>query len=92
MAGAWANSTRAARLPRNWRQLRTRILQRDPTCRICHTNTAVEVDHIKPGDNHNPDNLQGLCVPCHQAKTTSERDAAQPRRARPPEPHPGTIN
>lgn len=37
-------------------------------CVACNTRTASEVDHID-GDSPDPSNLQGLCHPCHQAKT-----------------------
>jgi 5-methylcytosine-specific restriction enzyme A len=91
MPAAWAGSDRRARLPANWRFLRARILRRDPTCQICGLNASVEVDHIAPGDDHSPANLQGLCRHCHKTKTQAEAIAAQPRRRRDEEPHPGII-
>ena len=87
---AWDNSTRRARLPKDWATTRARVLRRDPTCAHCHINTSVEVDHITAGDNHNDTNLQGLCRHCHTRKTIAEREANRPQRRRPPEAHPGT--
>lgn len=91
MATGWANSNRRQQLPPNWQTLRARILRRDPTCQNCGLNASVDVDHITPGNNHHPDNLQGLCRHCHRAKTIQERDANRPQRARPEEPHPGEL-
>lgn len=59
-----------------WMQIRKRILARDPICVKCKEKGIVseskEVDHIIPldfGGSNRDDNLQGLCVPCHVAKT-----------------------
>jgi 5-methylcytosine-specific restriction protein A len=52
------------------------ILVMHPMCRACNEALAVEVDHITPlhqGGTDTDDNLQGLCIPCHQAKTNRER-------------------
>ena len=74
---AWAGSTRAARLPRDWKRRRARILRRDPLCRICGIRASVEVDHIIAGDDHRDQALQGLCRECHRLK--SQREAAEAR-------------
>lgn len=37
-------------------------------CVACNERPAVEVDHID-GSSSDPANLQGLCRPCHHAKT-----------------------
>ena len=92
---AWTGSTRNQRLPGNWRRLRQAILHRDHfICQIqgpkC-TGRAAEVDHIVPGDDHRPDNLQAVCQPCHQDKTVHETFINRPPRNRPPEPHPGDM-
>ena len=68
---------------RPWRRIRERILIRDLyTCRSCGIVTKdLEVDHIvnvAEGGTDNDANLQALCVPCHQAKTSAE--AARGRR------------
>jgi len=52
----------------------------EPFCRIClakgkHVATDV-VDHIKPlawGGSDDRSNKQGLCNPCHDAKSAIER-------------------
>jgi 5-methylcytosine-specific restriction endonuclease McrA len=89
----WDSSTRKARLPKNWPQVRHFILARDGhLCRLhflgC-TVEATEVDHIQSGDNHHPMNLHAVCHPCHQLKTLTERELARPKTKRPPERHPG---
>lgn len=41
---------------------------------------AVEVDHVVPlskGGADDDDNRQGLCVPCHQAKTARDLGVTQ---------------
>lgn len=94
---AWDKSDRRARLPQDWPTRRQRVLRRDGyRCkaivdgRRC-PNPARDVDHIQRGDDHRESNLQALCVGCHKAKTAAEATAAQPRRKRPPEPHPGLL-
>ena len=74
---AWAGSTRRQRLPRGWDKIRRSILRRDPICQVCLNALSVEVDHIQPGDNHHPDNLQGICKRCHTRKTQDEAAAAR---------------
>jgi 5-methylcytosine-specific restriction enzyme A len=67
-------STRANR-GRRWMKLRAQILARDPVCKSCNRAASQQVDHIKPlaqGGDDSYANLQGLCIPCHQAKTASE--------------------
>lgn len=63
-----------------WQQLRLRILQRDLyQCQACklggRITPAREVDHRinkASGGTDDPDNLQSLCRPCHDAKTERE--------------------
>jgi len=62
-----------------WRRLRAAVLRREPLCRACaaagRVTAAREVDHIVPRRAGGPDassNLQGLCKPCHSAKTMRE--------------------
>jgi len=64
---------------RPWRRLRESVLSAEPLCRSCAaqglTFPAAEVDHIVPlhtGGTDAPDNLQPLCVQCHQRKTAAE--------------------
>jgi 5-methylcytosine-specific restriction protein A len=74
---AWAGSTRRSRLPPDWERRRLGILERDPLCSVCHNAISVEVDHIEPGDNHDLDNLQGICASCHETKTQAEAAAGR---------------
>lgn len=72
---------------------RARILRRHPTCRHCGA-PSTEADHIVPvaqGGTNDDTNGQGLCHPCHTAKTQAEAHAARTAtpRQRPREPHPG---
>ena len=95
---AW-NTDRKARLPRNWPQLRIRVLRRDRyACqwrgedgRRC-LEPANQVDHIERGDNHALSNLQALCAWHHARKSSREGVEARgprPTTRREPEPHPG---
>ena len=97
MPGRWKGSTRNARLPTNWPTICADVLDRDNHwCRIqgprC-TGRATEVDHVVPGDNHHPSNLQSACRPCHASKSSTEGNAARwgYRQARAPEKHPGLL-
>lgn len=73
---AWADSTRAARLPKDWKKVRARVLRRDG--RRCYYHgpdcigVADQVDHVVPNDNHDPANLAAICGPCHKAKSAQE--------------------
>lgn len=100
MSGGWAGSTRAARLPANWPAIRQQVLDRDgrrctaPTADGRCPATATEVDHVQAmTDSHELADLQSLCHPHHQAKSSSEGGTAwAARRAagrRQPEAHPG---
>ncbi|WP_415171600.1 HNH endonuclease [Nocardioides sp.] len=60
------------------------VLRRDPICRCCGIAAATEADHVIPiadGGAHHIDNGQGLCVPCHDAKTRRENAARNRARA-----------
>lgn len=66
------------------RRERARILEEEPLCRPCleadRVSASVEVDHIVPlarGGSEDRDNKQGICIPCHRAKTA--REAAEGR-------------
>ena len=65
---------------------RAQVLAEEPFCRLCleagkHVASDV-VDHIIPlsegGSDERP-NKQGLCDPCHDAKSKAERAAARRR-------------
>lgn len=67
-----------------WRQIRARILDRDPVCKACGLSDSTDVDHIVPrreGGTEDDSNLQGLCHPCHSRKTAIE-DGRWARRNR----------
>ncbi|MFD3431145.1 HNH endonuclease [Nocardia fluminea] len=67
---------------RRWRTIRAAKLEEQPICEAngCRA-LAVEVDHITPvganGDRYDWANLQSLCHPHHQAKTSAEAAAAR---------------
>ena len=63
-----------------WRKLRLMVLSGEPLCRVCRADgrvtAATLVDHVTPksqGGSDHPTNLQPLCAPCHDAKTSGER-------------------
>jgi len=79
------------------------ILQRDPWCVHCGERPSTQADHIKPvaeGGDHSLSNGQGLCEPCHAAKTRREsqrgyrrwNNEKRPRQSRSPEKHPGVVD
>ena len=63
-----------------WRNTRAAVLRDNPLCCKCKARGVLQpatvVDHIVPiklgGERFERSNLQGLCVPCHNAKTASE--------------------
>ncbi|MEU8047790.1 HNH endonuclease [Micromonospora echinofusca] len=84
---AWETSDRRQRLPRNWAEIRARVLKRDGyACQFVWRNErgrmekcgkpATEVDHINPGDDHSPDNLRAACSACHAFKSSHEGGTA----------------
>jgi 5-methylcytosine-specific restriction protein A len=64
---------------KRWQATRRAVLARDPLCKVCDQQLSEEVDHITPlsqgGDPWALDNLQGICGPCHWAKTALENAA-----------------
>jgi 5-methylcytosine-specific restriction enzyme A len=65
-----------------WQKLRDQVLREEPLCRAClghgRTAAATDVDHVVPkarGGTDARSNLQGLCSPCHKAKTVADRAA-----------------
>lgn len=74
----WKTTTRRQRLPSNWPALREAAKQAaNGRCqalvhhRLCD-GVGDECDHIHPGDDHSPLNLQWLSTVCHKAKTARE--------------------
>lgn len=72
---------------RKLQRLRTLVLTEEPLCRVClehgRVSASVEMDHIVPyaaGGTDKRSNLQGICLPCHDAKTRRENGwKAKPR-------------
>ena len=65
------------------------IIRRDPLCKICNRNASTIADHIRDHRGNltlfwDPNNLQGICKPCHDKKTGSThgggRRAAEPKQ------------
>ena len=97
MPGRWTDSTRNARLPRNWPALRAAVLLRDggQCTAVEHgqrcTERGTDVDHVQPSGADTPDNLASLCAWHHGRKTAREGNAARTRQRRDAEQHPGMI-
>lgn len=88
---AW-QGRRRGELPNGWNRIRTRILNRDPTCMLrfdCCTLTSTEVDHIGAGSDHRDHMLRGVCPPCHKRRTQDQASVARTQWKRKPEAHPG---
>lgn len=60
-----------------WERLSRMIRRERPICEHCGVAPSRMVDHIVPlragGARLEIENLQALCLPCHAAKTRSER-------------------
>jgi len=61
-------------------RLRALVKREEPFCRFCLAKSlrvaTDQVDHIKPlfeGGTNDRENMQGLCQPCHDAKSKAER-------------------
>ena len=81
MTRKWHDQSASARgYGHAWRKLRKEILLRDKgLCQEClrlgRLSKATIVDHITPkakGGTDDPDNLQSLCDPCNEVKTTRD--------------------
>lgn len=59
-----------------WRKLRVIVLNEEPICKQCDDSPSTLVDHKIPwrlgGSFWDRDNLQGLCIRCHNSKSGSE--------------------
>lgn len=59
-----------------WEKTRALVLRRDRyLCQVCRLRSADAVDHVKPkakGGTDELDNLQAICRPCHNVKTSAE--------------------
>ena len=87
---AWAKKPNATKriTGRRLQAMRAELFNAYPLCAECErqglVSLATQRDHIKPleeGGTDDCDNEQGLCVPCHAAKSLQERIRAQ-RRSR----------
>ena len=60
-----------------WRKLSLMHRKRHPVCEICKATASKVTDHIQPiskgGKMLDWDNLQALCVKCHNKKSANER-------------------
>lgn len=59
--------------------MRSLLLAQQPLCVLCkakgRTSAAEEIDHIIPlfkGGTDDRENLQPLCIPCHEEKTRAD--------------------
>jgi 5-methylcytosine-specific restriction protein A len=59
----------------DWKKLREKQLLYYPACNVCNKRASI-ADHVMPiskgGERLSMDNLQSLCVRCHNAKTMRE--------------------
>lgn len=69
--------------------MRARVLREEPLCQPCHRAGRVSAssiaDHIVPkaeGGGDERENYQGICHPCHVAKTAREAARARWRSER----------
>ena len=90
VGGAWASQGAVndkRKRGRAGQRERAQVLREEPLCRLCleagRTAASTMVDHIRPlawGGSDARSNKQGLCTPCHDAKSAAERTEAAARR------------
>jgi hypothetical protein len=84
------NSWRTAPLPRNWPNIRGKVLKRDPYCQwgllpddgapyLSCAERSIQVDHMGGPDDHRPEMLRGICVVHHQERTARQGVVARAR-------------
>ena len=87
---AWAKPVTATKriTGRRLQAMRADLFAREPLCAECQrlgrVTLATQRDHIKPlaeGGADDDTNVQGLCEPCHEAKSLAESLRGR-RRAR----------
>ena len=87
---AWSKPVTASKrvTGRKLQTMRTRLFESNPLCAECERHERVALatqrDHIKPlaeGGLDDDSNVQGLCEPCHDAKSKAEAKRGQSRRA-----------
>lgn len=104
MSGQWHGSDRKHRLPKNWESLRKQVHRRDQSrCQVRLSESicgepAVDVDHIRRGDDHRLENLRCICDWHHKAKSAREGAMAynakmkhSRQKFRREEKHPGLL-
>jgi 5-methylcytosine-specific restriction protein A len=75
---AFEGSTHPSSNDRHWQRVRDQQLRDHPHCQWpgCHRLADDEVDHITPlaegGERYDPHNLQSLCKPHHDQKTSAD--------------------
>ena len=70
-----------------WREIRARVLERDPTCQVCERARATEVHHRAYDratmDGRTLEQLVAICRPCHDdVERIKARVKKAARRAR----------
>ena len=68
---------------RRWMSMREVVLIEEPVCKVCNRKPSAQVDHIIPiskGGTDVRDNLQGICIKCHDAKTADDLGLKQPKQ------------
>ena len=79
------------RSSKRWQTVRRLVLEANPLCVMCWEDgtlkAATQVDHIqsvieRPDLAFDESNLQGLCDPCHYAKSAAEARARYRRKQR----------
>lgn len=78
------------------RGLRLFILRRDPVCKECHRQMSSVADHVKDhrGDWKlflDPNNVRGVCKPCHDRKTGSMHGGGDRKPIAPPPVENGVV-
>lgn len=106
MPGGWQGSDRRDRLPADWPAIVVRIKRRDqgrctqqlPSGKRCprgEPEFRVQVDHLKPGDDHRDVNLACKCEAHHSKKSSQEGNSARWGKKkitpRTEGPHPGRL-
>lgn len=85
---AWKGKAQPAALRRGGSVWKAVVLRAGGQCQATYSDTGgrcveggTDLDHITPGFNHDPDNLQWLCAYHHKVKTAREARAARERVA-----------
>lgn len=99
---AWENGGAGSKIPIGIKKL---VRDRQGNQCVCLdssfcTGQIDQFDHIvnikalriERKDGNDPNNLQGVCIPCHKKKIQQEALAGRRKHLRPPPPHPGLFN